>query len=111
VDDVPEEADRLYYRFGPNEMQHSLPPIHHPNDEDLSLGTPIITPTTKTCRWGPRYRKKRGMDGAQHFKTSVQDQSSNFCIDHCGTFGFKTIDAAQRASQTEIEIDCARCIL
>jgi len=51
------------------------------------------------------------MDGAQHFKTSVQDQSSNFCIDHCGTFGFKTIDAAQRASQTEIEIDCARCIL
>jgi hypothetical protein len=51
------------------------------------------------------------MDGAQHFKTSVPDQSSNFCIDHCGTFGLKAIDAERRASQTEIEIDCARCIL
>jgi hypothetical protein len=35
---------------------------------------------------------------------------SEFCIDHCGTFGLKAIDGTLRASQTEKEIDCARCI-
>jgi hypothetical protein len=27
----------------------------HPSYEDLSLGTPVSTPATKTCRWGPRF--------------------------------------------------------
>jgi len=51
------------------------------------------------------------MDEAQRFKTSGPDQESNFRIDHCGTFSLKAIDGMLHASQTEIEIDCARYIL
>src|ERR1035441_7814915 len=36
-----------------------LPTLFHPNDKDLPLGTPIVTPTTKTCLWGPRFRRKK----------------------------------------------------
>jgi hypothetical protein len=35
---------------------------------------------------------------------------SSLRIDHCGTFGLKAIDGTLHASQTEKEIDCARCI-
>jgi hypothetical protein len=35
---------------------------------------------------------------------------SSLRIDHCGTFGLKAIDGTLPASQTEKEIDYARCI-
>ena len=31
----------------------------HPSDEDLSPGTPVSTPATKTCRRGPRSPPQR----------------------------------------------------
>ncbi len=45
--------------IGRKQAPVSSQPGSHPNDEDLTLGIPAATPTTKTCRWGPRQPPQR----------------------------------------------------